>query len=84
MTISKTNTIPIKYYCDGVKITEAEYNEIFQLIKNRPTAPEGYDYRLTDTLEWELYELPIEGKIEEAATEEDYLQALERLGVSDD
>lgn len=84
MIISKTSVPPIKYYRDGVEITEPEYNEIQSLIKNRPTAPDGYAYRLTDALEWELYELPTEDTTEESATEEDYLTALGRLGVTND
>ncbi len=46
------------FYRDGVKITESEYNRIKAIIDNRPTAHEGYGYRLTESLEWELYELP--------------------------
>ena len=42
----------------GTEITETEYNEIREIIRNRPTAPEGYGYRLTESLEWELYKLP--------------------------
>ncbi len=84
MIISKSNTIPIKYYCDGAEISEAEYNEIRQIIKNRPTAPDGCTYRLTDELKWELYEIPPEDPAEDTATEEDYLHALERLGVTND
>ncbi len=42
----------------GKEITEAEYNEILSMLRNRPTAPDGYAYRLTAQLEWELYELP--------------------------
>ena len=42
----------------GKEITEAEYNYIKSTIDSRPTAPSGYDYRLTAELEWELYELP--------------------------
>ena len=53
-----------KCFWHGEEITEAEYNRIFDMIRNRPTAPEGYGYRLTAGLEWELYELPIE-EIEE-------------------
>lgn len=41
-------------------ITEAEYNELTEIIRNKPIAPEGYDYHLTDSLKWELYELPTE------------------------
>ena len=39
-------------------ITEDEYNKILDKINNRPTAPEGFTYRLTTALEWELCELP--------------------------
>lgn len=39
-------------------ITEEEYNSIMEVIHNKPTPPDGYDYRLTESLEWELYELP--------------------------
>lgn len=39
-------------------ITEKEYNVIMDVIKDKPTPPDGYDYRLTESLEWELYELP--------------------------
>lgn len=42
----------------GREITEDEYNEILNKINNRPTAPEGFTYRLTTALEWELCELP--------------------------
>lgn len=42
----------------GDEITEDEYNEILDKINNRPTAPEGFTYRLTTALEWELVELP--------------------------
>lgn len=42
----------------GSEITEDEYNTILDKINNRPTAPEGFTYRLTTALEWELCELP--------------------------
>lgn len=42
----------------GSEITEDEYNKILDKINNRPTAPEGFTYRLTTALEWELCELP--------------------------
>ena len=50
-----TNT----YYHNGKEITKAEYDEILTILRNIPTAPEGFGYRLTPELEWELYELPI-------------------------
>lgn len=42
----------------GSEITEDEYNTILDKINNRPTAPEGFTYRLTTALEWELCKLP--------------------------
>lgn len=50
----------------GEEITEQEYNDILDKINNRPEAPEGYSYRLTTSLEWELCEVP---KIEPTAEE---------------
>ena len=41
------------------KITEAEYNEILSIIRNRPQA-EGKGYRLKTDLTWEEYDLPPE------------------------
>lgn len=64
----------------GEEITENQYNEILAMLRNRPTAPEGFSYRLTKELEWELQELP---PVEEAeATEEDFMAALAELGVN--
>lgn len=48
-----------KYYRDKTEITPEQYNEIMDMLRNRPTAPDGYGYRLTESLEWELYELPL-------------------------
>lgn len=40
-------------------ITEEDKNSIVSTLCNKPTAPEGYEYRLrADDLEWELVELP--------------------------
>ena len=47
-----------KYYRDKTEITSEKYNEILTLFRNCPIAPDGYGYRLTESLEWELYELP--------------------------
>lgn len=65
----------------GEEIIENQYNEILAMLRNRPTAPEGFSYRLTKELEWELYELPVE-EAEEEATEEDFMAALAELGVN--
>lgn len=41
----------------GEEITEQEYNNILDKINNRPEAPDGYSYRLTTAMEWELCEV---------------------------
>ena len=58
----------------GEEISEQEYNAILDKINNRPEAPEGYSYRLTTSLEWELCEVPkTEPTAEEIIeSEEDY------------
>lgn len=58
----------------GEKISEQEYNSILDKINNRPEAPEGYSYRLTTAMEWELCEISkIEPTTEEIIeSEEDY------------
>ena len=72
-----------KYYRNGEEITGEKYEEILNMIRNKPTAPDGYEYRLTNDLEWELYELPAEEQEDEEATVEDYQAALAELGVSE-
>lgn len=57
--------------CGGEEITEQEYTTIMNAIRNKPEAPNGFDYKLTENLEWELFELPIFDDDEEA-TETDY------------
>ena len=64
-------------------ITEEEYNTILAVIRNKPALPDGYDYKLREDLTWELYELPPAPPPEdEDATEGDYKQALNALGVN--
>lgn len=43
----------------GIEISESEYNEIMNVIRNRPSA-EGKGYRLRTDLTWEEYDLPPE------------------------
>lgn len=40
------------------EITAEEYAKIKAAAHNRPTPPDGYDYRLRTDLTWELVELP--------------------------
>ena len=78
--LSKSN-VTGKHFWHGEEITEAEYNHIKSVIDNRPAAQDGYGYRLTDSLEWELYELPPVEEDEEV-TAEDYEAALAEMGVT--
>lgn len=60
----------------GEEITEQEYNVILDTINNRPEAPEGYSYRLTTDMEWELCKVP---KIE-PTTEDENIESEEDYG----
>lgn len=39
----------------GTPISEMTYNFIMQLVQNRPTPREGYEYRLKEDFTWEEY-----------------------------
>lgn len=79
--LSKSNVSKQYYWC-STEITEAEYNHILGILRNKPTAPSGYDYRLTEELEWELYEIIADPEEDEEVTTEDYLNALQEMGVN--
>lgn len=61
-----------------------EYNRLTEVMKSKPIAESGFDYRLKEDLTWELFELPVceETPTETEATEADYISALEDLGVN--
>lgn len=65
--INKNFIIGVGTGSGGEEITEKEYNSILEKINNRPEAPEGYSYRLTTAMKWELCEVP---KIEPTTEEE--------------
>lgn len=70
-------------FANAISAEEAE--RLNALFRNAPTAPDGYCNRLrTDTLEWELVELPPEEEQDDEATAEDYEAALSELGVNVD
>lgn len=46
------------YFWCSKAINAEEYANILAMLRNPPAAPEGYGYRLTESLQWELYELP--------------------------
>lgn len=82
-TIDSGYIISIGTGNSGTEITEQEYAEILAVIRNKPTARDGFDYRLKTDLTWEEYALP---PIEpEPPTEEDALTryANELTGSSD-
>ena len=63
-----------------IEISKGEYDTIMEALHNRPSAPDGYAYRLKTDLTWALYKLPPEP--EEDAEPEDYEAALRELGVN--
>jgi len=65
----------------GEELSEAEYNAILEIIRNKPASESGYDYRLCDDLTWEQYEVPSEPAPDFPATDDDYETALGRFGV---
>lgn len=65
----------------NTEITKSEYDTISSVIQNRPQA-EGKGYHLRTDLTWEEYDLPPSPPVEEEATEEDFINALEELGVT--
>ena len=63
----------------GEEITEREYAEILATIRNKPTAREGFDYRLKTDLTWEEYALPPVPDVEDEPTVEDKAEAYDIL-----
>lgn len=66
----------------GEEITKEEYDEILGVIRSCPDAEAGYMYRLRADLTWELTEAPVIPQDDAEATQEDYVAALEELGVT--
>lgn len=65
----------------GEEITENEYTEILETIRNKPTAREGFDYRLKTDLTWEECEKSEPEPIDEEAEISDYVNSLSDMGV---
>lgn len=57
----------------GVEITQEEHQRIHEIVRTRPTPPEGYDYRLREDLTWEEYELSIIDPAEEDISSDEAL-----------
>lgn len=63
------------------EITENKYNQILQTIRNCPTAPDGFVYKLRTDLTWELVKIPPEPYV---PSTEDKAEAYDILmGVSE-
>ena len=60
------------------EITEEEYKYLDDVINNKPTPPEGYDYRLKTDLTWELCELPPEPPAPEPQPSQDWLDGYDQ------
>ena len=57
-TVSDGFLVSVGTGSGGTEITASEYAEILATIRNKPTARDGFDYRLKTDLTWEEYELP--------------------------
>lgn len=68
----------------GEEISKEEYEHILSIIRSRPTAEPGYMYWLKEDLSWELTEAPFIEEDDAESTEDDYIAALEELGVTVD
>lgn len=54
----------------GDEITEAEYNALKEIIRNRPTTSGDVNYRLTTNLIWEMFTSPERDSDPELSAEE--------------
>lgn len=81
-TIDSGHLISAGTGAGGTEITESEYNNILSVIRNKPMAREGFDYRLKTDLTWEECELPpMPPEDETEVTAADYEAALAEMGV---
>lgn len=68
-------------YIVAVEKSDSNYEDVLNAINNRPTAPDGYGYRLREDLTWEQYELPVVEETEEELTNEEAYNII--MGVSE-
>lgn len=61
------------------EITEAEYNEILNVIQNKPVDDPGYDYWLKEDLTWELVEVPQVDPTDEEISGDELLTMIEEV-----
>ena len=63
----------------GNHITAEEYAEILAMLRNPPAALEGWAYRLTEGLQWELYELPTVEELDDEISGDELLSMIEEV-----
>lgn len=70
-------------YIVAICHSDSDFETISSMIANKPKDDvDGFVHRLrADTLEWELVELPPVDEQDDEATESDYIEALNDLGV---
>ncbi len=60
----------------GTEIDESEYRDLMSVIRKKPMANVGFDYRLKANLVWEEFELPEAEETEETVYTEQQLSAM--------
>lgn len=63
----------------GEEISAEEYSEILALIKSKPEAEAGYDYKLKEDLTWELVEAPTIDPTEDEISGDEFLAMVEEV-----
>lgn len=58
MYVNNGYIVSVAHNVANGNITDEQYRNIQEAIRCKPTAPQGFDYRLTEELVWELYKLP--------------------------
>lgn len=62
-----------------IEITKEEYDNIFEVICNRPENEPGIDYRLKEDLTWESYEVEIIDEDELEISNEEFMDMVEEV-----
>jgi hypothetical protein len=62
----------------GDEIAEEEYNALLEIIRTKPKADDGYNYKLKADLTWELYELP-HVDVHDDVTDEEFMRMIEEV-----
>ena len=60
------------------EIAEEEYNALLEIIRTKPKAADGYNYKFKADLTWELYELP-HVDVHDDVTDEEFMRMIEEV-----